>query len=263
MAIEAIRAVLAISPRAAFRVWRRELAVYSKTYKANVLPNFFEPLIYLAGMGLGLGTYVPEIGGTTYLDYIAPGLMASAAMNGALFECTWNMFVRLVFDRTYDAIIATPCGPEDVVLGEILWAVTRSTIYGGAFLLVLILFGPMRTPGAVLAFLACPLIGLMFASIATVFTALIKVIDFYSYFYTLFVTPMFIFGGIFFPLDALPAGLRGVAWFTPLHHAVELLRAFSRGGPAGECLVHIGWMVACTALFLPPAVHLMRKRMVA
>ena len=137
-----------VSPRYALAVWWRNFAMYRRSWTLNILPNFFEPLLYLVSMGIGVGAYITEMGGTSYLEFLAPGLVAVAAMNGASFEVTYNAFVRLNFEKTYESMLTTPIQPEDVLAGEILWAVTRAGIYGGCFFLVLILFGLAPLPSS-------------------------------------------------------------------------------------------------------------------
>lgn len=258
-----------ISPRGAARMWQRDLTLYRRSWKVNVLPNFFEPLLYLVAIGLGLGLYVGrQIGDVPYIDFIAPGLVAAAAMNGAVFEVTFNVFVKLRFAKLYDAIITTPLEPEDVAAGEIAWGVTRSLIYGTAFLLVTAALGYVSSPLAVLAPFGVLLVGLAFALIGIIFTSLVPLIDMFSYFFTLFVTPLFLFSGIFFPITDLPAAVRPIAWFTPLHHGVELLRALCLGGSQG-LLADLGtaaehglWLLVFCAVLVPPAVNLLRRRLV-
>jgi lipooligosaccharide transport system permease protein len=177
-------------------MWKRDALLYKRSWKRNVLPNFFEPLLYLFSIGLGLGVYVGrKILGVDYADFIAPGLAAAAAMNGAVFETTFNVFVKLRFAKLYDAVITTPLEPEDVAAGELLWAVTRSTIYGVAFVLVMAALGYVHYWAVVFAPLAVALIGLSFGLIGLVFTALTPTIDLFSYFFTLFITPLFLFNG--------------------------------------------------------------------
>jgi len=157
---------MTVSLRHAAAVWQRNLTVYRHTYKMNLVPNFFEPVFYLLAMGVGLGSYVTLGTGQPYLVFLAPGLVAAAAMNGATFETTYNAFVRMTFQRTYEGMLTTPVAVEDIALGELLWAVTRAVIYGGIFLLILVLFGlipPQHAP-LLLPFIA--LTGAMFAALA-------------------------------------------------------------------------------------------------
>lgn len=221
-----------LSLRGATRVWERNLWVYSKRWVYNILPNFFEPVFYLLGMGVGLGAYVAAGGQFEggYVAFVAPGLVAASAMNGGIFETTYNIFVKLHFSKIYDAMVATPLSFEDVAAGEILWAVTRATLYGTAFLAITLFFGVPLTPRLLLALAALPLIGFCFAAIGTAFTSLIDSIDLYTYFWTLFVTPSFVFSGIFFPIEErFPPALITVAELTPLYNAVHMMRGIVRG----------------------------------
>ncbi|MEW6278531.1 MAG: ABC transporter permease [Candidatus Eremiobacterota bacterium] len=214
------------------RVWERNFWVYSRRWMYNILPNFFEPVFFLLGMGVGLGAYVARGGQFEggYVAFVAPGLVASSAMNGGIFETTYNVFVKLHFARIYDAMVATRLSFEDVAAGEILWAVTRAMLYGYVFLFITLFFGVQPHPRLLLALLAIPLIGFCFAAIGITFTSLIDSIDLYTYFWTVFVTPSFVFSGIFFPIEEqFPPALLAVARFTPLYNAVELMRGIVRG----------------------------------
>jgi lipooligosaccharide transport system permease protein len=249
-------------PAGVLRMWKRDALLYKRSWKRNVLPNFFEPVLYLVSIGLGLGTYVGQkILGVEYVEYIAPGLAAAAAMNGAVFETTFNVFVKLRFAKLYDAVITTPLEPEDVAAGELLWAVTRSVIYGVAFLLVMGVLGYVHYWAVVFAPFAVALIGLSFGLIGLVFTALTPTIDLFSYFFTLFITPLFLFSGVFFPVSRLGAA-EPVAWFSPLHHAAELMRGLILTGDLAPAAGHALWLLVFCALIFPPAINLMRRRLV-
>jgi lipooligosaccharide transport system permease protein len=252
-----------VVPGSAFRMWQRDWTLYKRSWRMNVLPNFFEPLLYLLAIGFGLGLYVGrQIEGVEYIRFIAPGLVAAAAMNGSVFEVTFNVFVKMRFAKLYDAVITTPLEPEDVAAGEIAWAVTRSFIYGGAFLLITALLGYVSSPLALLGPLAVILIGLSFAFVGIIFTSLIPLIDQFSYFFTLFITPLFLFSGIFFPIADLPGVARPIAWLTPLHHGVELMRSLALTGDAATAGAHALWLLAFCALLAPPAINLLRRRLV-
>jgi lipooligosaccharide transport system permease protein len=234
-----------ISVRAALHVWQRNLAVYSKTWKLNILPNFFEPVLYLVAMGIGIGGYIREgIEGLSYLAFIAPGLIVSSSMNGATFETTYNVFVKMHFGKTYEAITAAPVNLEDALLGELLWAMSRATVYGGIFALVVSGFGlvsPWKLP---LLLPVIVLTGWLFGSLGLLFTSYIKVIDLYSFYFTLWVTPLFLFSGIFFPISRLPEWAQGLAWATPLFHCVSLAKGIVHGGLGGVSFVHLAYVVA-------------------
>jgi lipooligosaccharide transport system permease protein len=246
----------------AWRLWERNASIYRRTYKVNILPNFFEPFFYLLAMGLGLGAYLATIQGVEYIDYIAPGLVATAAMFGTSFEVTFNCFVKMQFGKIYDAAMATPLSIEDIGLGELLWGTTRALIYGQVFLLIAAAFGVVHTWLALTSPVAITLIGLMFSVIGLTFTAIIPLIDYFTYYWTLFITPMFLFSGIFFPLDRLPDWAQVLAWFMPLHHAVNLMRAITLTGDVEAALLAALWIVVLTsALFVLP-LNLLHRRLV-
>jgi len=248
-------------------VWMRNATVYRHTWVRNILPNFFEPLLFLLGMGMGLGAYLESgLEGRAYVAYIAPGLLASAAMNGAVFEVTYNVFVKMNFARLYDAYLGTPATVADVVFGEILWAVTRSLIYGLAFLAILAAltvagYPILTSPAALLMPFAIALVGAQFALIGLLFTSAVDQIDLYSYFFTLFVTPLFLFSGVFFPVTRFPHGPE-IAWFTPLYHAVRLMRGLAHGPLALDHAISVGWMLGLTLLLLKVVPARFRARMV-
>ena len=251
-----------ISLEAAARVWQRNLWVYRRRWLYALLPNFFEPLFYLLGMGLGLGFYVASGGefGSSYLAFIAPGLVAASAMNGASFETTYNVFIKLHFAKLYDAFIATRANMEDVAFGELMWAVTRSLIYGGIFLLITLFFDTPLTWRLLLALPAIALIGFCFAAIGLAFTSMIPIIDVYSYYFTLFLTPSFLFSDIFFPVaDRFPPALVAVAQVTPLFRSVQLLRGIVMGDMGGVWLDVIYLLAVGGALSAFAIVQMRRK----
>jgi lipooligosaccharide transport system permease protein len=259
------------SPRGAFRVWQRNVTIFRKYWKTIMFPNLFEPLLYLAALGLGLGAFIQEGGiqGQTYPQYIAPGLLASNAMFAASFESTFNTFVKLKIDRIYDAIISTPVNAEDIVAGEYLWAGTRAALYGTGFLGVLTILGFVFTPEDPLirsfwALLIPPMLlvtGVMFSVMGTLFTSLIGRIDLYAYYFTLVVTPLFLFSGIFFPIAEFPAPVPQIAWLTPLYHAVNVMRALATG-PSPAVLADVAWILVFTAALALVPIQIMRRRLI-
>lgn len=241
--------------RLAGGVWMRNLTIYRRTWVMNILPNFFEPVLYLLGMGVGLGAYVTgNFDGDSYIAFIGPGLMAAAAMNGATFETTYNMFVKMHYARLYDAYLSTPVTVFDLVVGELLWALSRGLIYGLGFAVVLLGFHLSGTPMfhswyALLIPLVLALTGMVFGLIGQLFTATVPVIDLYAYYYTLWLTPLFLFSGVFFPVDRFPHGAE-VAWCTPLFHAVRLMRELCHDGLTATAGVSALWLVALALVLL-------------
>ena len=246
----------------AIRLWQRDATIYKHTFQFNILPNFFEPFLYLLAMGLGLGAYLARIKGYRYIDFIAPGLVATAAMFGTTFEVTFNAFVKMQFGKIYDAVMSTPLTIEDIGLGEMLWGTTRSLIYGTVFIAIAAMFGVVHSWLAVLTPVAVFLTGMMFSVIGLSFTASIPIIDYFSYYWTMFITPMFLFSGIFFPLDRLPGWVQGIAWFIPLHQAVNLMRALILTGDVGSAAAAALWIVVVTGAFLVLPMNLLRRRLV-
>jgi lipooligosaccharide transport system permease protein len=251
------------NPRIAWRVWRRDLRVFSKLWKGALLPTFFDPVFYLLAMGFGLGTYLSSVNGIPYKDFIASGLVASAVMWATAFETTYNVYFRMNENRLYDNVLSTPVEVEDLVAGEMAWACTRALIYGTVFLLIVAVFGLVSSPWAVLTPLFIVIGGACFAAIGLSFTAMVGKVDYFSYYYTLFITPLFLFSGIFYPLNRLPQWTHVVAWFTPLYHLVRITRGLILGPDAGSVLGNTLWLLVVTAaLFVVPVVW-MRRRLVA
>lgn len=235
--------------------------VYTKLYKTSIALNFAEPALYLVAMGFGLGAFVPEIHGQPYIKYIAPGIIASSSMFAAVYECTYGTYIRMTFQKTFDAILATPVNLDDLVAGELIWGATKSVIFGITITIVIALFGLVDSPLIVLAIPFIFLCGLIFAELSIIFCAIVPGIDSFSYFYTLFMTPLFLFSGIFFPLDTMPRAVSDIAAFTPLYHLVNICRAFSTGSLSGA-VISMVWIVVVVFLIAPVPFRLMRKRIV-
>lgn len=253
---------MGISLPHAVSVWRRNAAMYRRTWWLNILPNFFEPVLYLAAIGIGVGGYIGQMGGTSYMQFLAPGLLCVAAMNGASFEVTYNIYVRLMFEKSYDAMLTTPIEPDDVLVGEVLWAITRSCIYGGCFFAVIALWGLVPRSAAWLALPIIPLTGLLFAALGVAFTLRIPNIDLFSFYFTLFLTPLFLFSDIFFPLkERLSGGWLWVAEALPLLHPVRLARAAFAGQVSLVLLWDLAYLAALSLVLLAWARSSVRRRL--
>ncbi len=232
----------------ALSVWRRNASMYARTWKLNLLPNFFEPVFYLMAIGVGVGAYIDQMGGLSYVEFLAPGLICVAAMNGASFEVTYNIYVRLTFEKAYDAMLTTPLQPVDVLAGEVLWAVTRASIYGGIFFVVVAAYGLAPLPHAVLALAIVPLTGLLFAMIGVTFSLRVPTLDFFSFYFTLFLTPLFLFSDVFFPIGERLDGIwLLVAEVLPLLHPVRLARACFAGEFGPVALWDLTYIVGVSA----------------
>lgn len=248
--------------RLVWRVWWRNLLVFRKNWKANIMFNFVEPVFYLLAMGYGLGSYVQAVGGLPYLHYLGPGLVASSAMWATAAECTYDSFVRLHYQKVYDAIIATPVSVEEVVVAEILYGAFKSVLYGSVIVVVLFFFGLVRSPWVLLVPAALVLVGLVFAELSMIWTSFTPRIETFNYFFTLIITPMFLFGGVFFPVEGLPAFVRAVSWFTPLYHAAYLTRALILGRVEADLWTHFAWLAVAAILLFTPPIRLMQRRLI-
>ncbi len=242
-----------------WRVLQRHWSVYTKLYKTSFALNFAEPMLYLVAMGMGLGVFVNDINGQSYIKFIGPGIVASSAMFAAVYECTYGSYIRMTFQKTFDAILATPVNLVDLVAAEMTWGAIKSVMYGMTIMIVIVLFGLVDSPLFVLAVPAIFLGGMIFAEISLITTALVPGIDSFSYFYTLFMTPLFLFSGVFFPVDALPKIIADVAWFTPLYHVVNICRSMASGRP-GECYASYIWLLIAALAAAPVVFRLMRRR---
>ncbi|RJQ55794.1 MAG: ABC transporter permease [Nitrospiraceae bacterium] len=245
----------------AFRVWQRNFTVYKKLYMSSIAFNFVEPVLYLVALGLGLGGFIKEINGVPYIKFIAPGLIASSSMFAVATECTYGTYIRMAHQKTFDAILATPVGIDDLIAGEVLWGATKSAFYGAIITLVIVLFGLVDSPLIILALPVLVMSGLIFAEISLIATALAPGIDSFSYFFTLLLTPSFLFSGIFFPLDTLPPLVAKIAFFTPLYHLVNICRAFASGS-LYSVRWDVVWLLAAAGLLAPYPFRLMRRRMI-
>ncbi len=248
----------------AYRVWQRNRDSYKRFYRANLIGSLGEPIMYLYGMGLGIGGYLASLEGMSYIQFIAPGLIMVTAMYSASFECTFGSYTRMMGQKTYDGILATPLSIGDIVMGDILWGATKSLISGGIMIAVILMAGLMKGPLVfiipllVLVFL----VGLMFASMAMIATALSPSYEFFSYYFTLTLTPMFFLAGIFFPLDKFPFFIKGLSYFLPLTYAVDISRSFVTEKFSLITLLGFPLLLALTIILIIIATNLIERRIV-
>ncbi len=248
------------------RVWQRNFDVYRATWKVNFIPPLLEPLLYLFAFGMGLGGFLKSVpyqgADVTYLKFIAPGLVATAVMNHGFFETTYSSYVRMYFQRTYDAILATPLSLEDVVVGEVVWGMTKAFFAGAIMTTVAVLFGLVSWTTALTLVPMLVVGGGVFAGLGMCFTGLVRNIEMFNFPVFLFITPMFLFSGIFFPLESLPAWAQKVAWCLPLTPLVRLLRDAALGVSGTQTLWSwLGLSLACLLTIILSLIF-MRRRLV-
>lgn len=244
-------------------VWRRHVLVWRKLSPASLVGNFGDPLLYLLALGYGLGRFVGAMDGMPYIAFLASGIVCSSAMNTATFEALYSAFTRMTTQQTWAGMLAAPLDVEDIVLGEMMWAGTKSLISAGAILLVAAALGIVHGPRAVLVLPVALLVGICFAAMGLVVTAVSKSYEFFLYYVTLVVTPMMLFSGVFFPLQGLPPALQWLAAVLPLTHGVEIIRPLMIGQWPPRVVLHLSVLVAYAAASYWTATALVRRRLLA
>jgi len=254
------------------RVVEHRALQYRRTYRASIFSSFLSPVLFLAAMGLGLGTYVDQsgnatqaLGGLSYLQFLAPGLLAATSMQAAAFEAAFPIMGGLTWQRTFHAMYATPSGPHDIVLGNVAWMAIRLTMIAAIFTVVMAVFGAVASPLILLAIPAPVLTGLAFATPITAFSATQRTPEKFNVLFRFGITPLFLFTGTFFPISNLPPLLQPIAWLSPLWHGVELTRGLALGTIVEApliALVHVAVLVTITGLGLAWAYRTVEARLV-
>ena len=226
------------------RVFEYRLLDYRRTYRSSIFNSFVGPALFLAAMGVGLGTYVDAsttaaLDGVSYLAFLAPGLLAATAMQTASFEATFPIMGGLVWNRVYHAMYATPLRPMDIALGNLAWIGFRVLLVSSVFVLVTALFGAVVSPLIALSIPVAVLTGMAFAGPIAAFSATQRTVEKFNAVFRFGITPLFLFSGTFFPVESLPAFLQAVAWLTPLYHGVALSRGIALGTAAEEPLLMV------------------------
>jgi lipooligosaccharide transport system permease protein len=226
--------------RASLHLIERHARAYKHAWLV-LLSGLGEPLFYLLSLGVGLGKLVGSVAGVSYAAFVAPALLATSAMNGAIYDSTFNVYFLLKYAKLYDSVLATPVRATDVALGQIGWALIRSTLYAVAFITVMLAMGLMRSPWAVLTLPAAVLTGFAFAAAGMAASTFMRSWQDFEY-VTLVSLPLFLFSTTFYPLSVYPRGLQIVVECTPLYQAVTLLRGLTLGGAGPVLLVPVGYL---------------------
>jgi lipooligosaccharide transport system permease protein len=242
-------------------VWRRNALVWRKSLRTALLGGFAEPLFYLFALGYGLGGFIGQVEGVSYIAFLGSGIIAASAMNAATFEGLYLAYTRMEALKTWDGMLAAPLDVSDVAMGEILWMGTKSVISAGLILLVAAGFGLIAGWPALWVLPIAFLAGLCFGGMALVVTSFARSYDFFVYYITLCITPMTLLGGVFFPLDAMPEAVRTLGAFLPLRHVVELVRPLLSGRWDWRLAIHLAPLAGyalCSILF---AIWRLRRRL--
>ena len=253
-------------PRLSWRfipVWRRMFLVWKKLAVSSVLGNIADPMIALVAFGYGLGALLPEVEGVKYIVFLASGYVCTSAMNAATFEATYSAFSRMQMQRTWDGIMNAPVTLEDVMLGELVWSATKSLMSGVAIFVVIAALGLVNGALSLWVLPLVVLTGLSFAGLALELNALAKGYDYFTYYFTVVLTPMTFLSGVFFPVTQLPGWLQRIAECLPLTHAVLLARPLMQGRVPEQIALHLSVLVVYGVLGFYAAVVLTRRRLLS
>jgi lipooligosaccharide transport system permease protein len=249
------------------RMVQRNLLVYKHSWMV-IFTGFFEPVFYLFGIGLGMGALVSSVDGISYVSFVAPGLLAASCLNGAVTDGCFNIWFKLHFMKTYDGILATPMRVPDVAFGEMLWAVTRGSMYAGGFLIVLLVVGRLTgrpvllLPLASFAFPAAVLAATSFSALFVCITTFVRKIEDFDSVVGLAVMPMFLFSGTFFPVSRVPLMPRIVIELLPLYHGTAMLRQLTTGAIDRTFALHVAYLVIVGATALAVAMRRLERTLI-
>ncbi|MBY3575699.1 ABC transporter permease [Rhizobium laguerreae] len=242
-------------------VWRRNYLAWKKAALASILGNLADPIIYLFGLGAGLGVMVGRVDGVSYTAFLAAGMIATSAMTAATFETIYAAFGRMEGQRTWEAMLYTQLRLGDIVVGEMAWAATKASLAGTGIGIVAAMLGYTHWLALLYALPVIAITGLAFASLGMVVTALAPSYDYFIFYQTLVITPMLFLSGAVFPVDQLPVAFQQIAAFLPLAHSIDVIRPTMLGQPIANVSLHIG--VLCIYIVVPFLVStaLLRRRL--
>lgn len=251
-------------PRLSLRfipVWRRNFLVWRKLAIPSILGNLADPMLYMLGLGYGLGKLLPTIAGVPYITFLAAGTVCYSTMNSATFETLYSAFSRMHVQKTWDALLNAPLTLDDVVLGELAWAASKSLLSGIAILAIILLMGLSHSWLLLGIVPLVLLIGFCFAGMGLVMNALSPSYDFFMYYFTLIITPMVLLCGVFFPVSQLPAFLQAVSTFLPLTHAIAIARPLLLGHVPSAIPLHVAVLLAYGSVGFYIALALTKRRL--
>jgi lipooligosaccharide transport system permease protein len=251
-------------------VLEHRAATYRRTFRASAFTSFLSPILFLTAMGLGLGGYVDRggsaaLGGLTYLQFLAPGLLAATVMQSAAFEATFPIIGGLNWQRTFHAMYATPLSPRDIALGNLAWMAIRMAMISTVFTAVIIVFGAAHSPLVILGIPVAVLTGMSFAAPIAAYSGTQRTPNRFNVIFRFGITPLFLFSGTFFPIESLPAPFQAVAWLSPLWHGVDLTRGLVLGTIVDRPLVmaiHVVVLVAIVVISSWAAVITIGRRLI-
>jgi lipooligosaccharide transport system permease protein len=256
------RALHRIDPAAVAAVMSRDITLFRRFWPSTTFSSAVEPTIYLLAFGFGFGALVSRVDGIDYIAFVGTGIVATAVLYSSAFPGMFGAFVKRVFQRTYDAILATPVDPAELVTAEAVWIATRAGVYGCAPLLVALAFGLDPSPGMLLVPFVGFLTGFGFASFGIWVSGLVPTIDAFNYIVSTVLTPLFLVAGTFFPISALPDWAQTASWVNPLFHCVELVRHAAFGFRPMADLAHVGALLVFGLLTWTLAVRRLTAKLI-
>jgi lipooligosaccharide transport system permease protein len=247
-----------------YHVFFRNLISYKRFVVPTFLVSLIEPLFYLITFGIGMGAYIGYFGGKPYLYFLVPGVLVSSVMLSSTFECLYGTFVKMVHEKLYDSLIATPVSAEDAVAGDIAWGAFRGMISGTLMMIVAGFMGvfPVSAVNVLLLLVLMVFVGVLFASLAMIVTSVSPSFDFFNYYTELIITPMLFFSGVFFPLDKFPPWMKTLSQFMPLTHAVDISRALFSGTYHRGLIFHFLVIFVLEAIAFTIGLKMMKKRLI-
>ncbi len=247
-----------------YYVFFRNLVSYKRFVIPTFLVSLIEPLFYLITFGIGMGAYMGYFGGKPYLYFLVPGVVVSSVMMSSTFECLYGTFVKMVHEKLYDSLIATPVSAEDAIAGDIAWASFRGLISGSLMVIVAVFMGifPVSLISLGLLLLVMIFVGILFASLAMIVTSFAPSFDFFNYYTELVITPMLFFSGVFFPLDRFPAWMKTLSLFMPLTHAVKISRAVFSGVYSSGLIINFLVIFILEVIAFSAGLKLMKRRLI-
>ncbi len=251
-----------ISFRYASKVWYRDFLVWTRYWWTSLIGALGEPVLYFLGFGYGLGALIKTVDGVPYLQFLAPALICSAIMHSASFETTYSSYTRMEIQKTFHSIAMTPVNVGEVIAGEILWGMTKSLFSGGVMFLAVVILGLSHSWLTIFAIPVLIIEALLFASLGMLMTSFARDYDFFTYYITLGLEPMFIFSGTFFPVTSLPIWVQKLVWFLPLSHAIVICRGLFSGVVVEGIGMRLLWISLMTVLIFRWAIKRMEKRLV-
>lgn len=245
---------------------QRNAMVYRHSWVV-IVSGFFEPLFYLLGIGFGLGSIIETVQvrpgfSIPFAAFVAPGLLAMSTMNGAIAETIFNVFFKLNYERTYEGILATPLGIREIAIGELIWSLFRGTLYAGAFVGVMVAMGLVYSWWVILVVPGAILLGAAFSAAGLATTSFLRTVQDFDLPMGLVVMPMFLFGGVFFPITVYPEWARPIVEALPLYRGVHLFRGLSTGLVDATMLFDVAYLLVFMGIGLTIAMRQMEKRLV-